>query len=506
MTPKRIILILLTALALTFIGADLLESWNKPQFQSRLGLYEADLRLHVGEWKSDGDSSTVQKLLQDSPPIPAALKDYQEIRQQAGKSLAQSLSQVAKLRKPDPKSAVLSEIASQETAIAQQERAMDELDLRIGLLQAQDAKQIPTALKTWAPLVGKPTATGKAAQALTQLWSPGKTEKPSTLAIEQGLDGWFRYRALARFYEKNQDEKALALLKSNEQKTAETALTKIGMTGALSIGSIGLGSLTALGLLGQFALKRKESILSGINNVRWPVPWDGEILWQVIIVGFFLVGQVVMPILFGTALAALNLNPAAMTERGRAFYILCNYMGLAGGGLTVLYFSIRSYFPLSEEWFNVSARGRWFLWSFGGFLVAFPIVILVTIANQQIWQGNGGSNPILPFILQSKDPAALVLFFLTAAIAAPFFEETLFRGFILPSLTRYMPAWAAILASSLLFAVVHLSLSEVAPLTALGIVLGFSYVKTRNLLVPMVLHGLWNASTLISLFILGRGV
>jgi uncharacterized protein len=53
---------------------------------------------------------------------------------------------------------------------------------------------------------------------------------------------------------------------------------------------------------------------------------------------------------------------------------------------------------------------------------------------------------------------------------------------------------------------VHLSLSEVAPLTALGIVLGFSYVKTRNLLVPMVLHGLWNASTLVSLFILGRGV
>jgi uncharacterized protein len=505
MTPKRIILILLTALALTFIGADLLESWNKPQFQSRLGLYEADLRLHVGEWKGEGDGSAVQKLLQDSPPIPAALKDYQEIRQQAGKSLALSLSQVAKLRKPDPKPAILSEIAQQETAIDQQERAMDELDLRIGLLQAQDAKQVPTALKTWAPLVAKPNATGKAAKALTQLWSPDKAA-PSSLAIEQGLDGWFRYRALARFYEKNQDEKALALLKSNEQEIAETALTKIGLTGALSISSIGLGSLTALGLLGQFALKRKESILSGINNVRWPVPWNGEVLWQVIIVGFFLVGQVVMPILFGTALAALNLNPTSMTERGRAFYILCNYLGLAGGGLGVLYFSIRNYFPLSEEWFNVSAKGKWFLWSFGGFLVAFPIVILVTLANQQIWQGNGGSNPILPFILQSKDPAALVLFFLTAAIAAPFFEETLFRGFILPSLTRYMPTWGAVLASSLLFAVVHLSLSEVAPLTALGIVLGFSYVKTRNLLVPMVLHGLWNASTLVSLFILGRGV
>ncbi|NJM46121.1 MAG: CPBP family intramembrane metalloprotease [Alkalinema sp. RU_4_3] len=506
MTPKRILLILLTALAFTFIGADLLASLNKPQFQSRLGLYEADLRLHVSEWQGDGDAGAVKKLLQDKPPILTALDEYKEVRDQAGKSLAQSLSQVAKLRQAEQKPAILSEIETQKAAIAQQEKAMDELDLRIGLLQAELPKQRGLSLQTWAPLLEKPNATGKAAQALTQLWSPEQSQIPSAQSIEQGLDGWFRYRALARLYERQKDEKALALLKSNEQEIAETALTKIGLTGALSIGSIGLGSLTALGLLGQFAVKRKESILSGINNVRWPVPWNAEVLWQVIIVGFFLVGQVVMPVLFGTALAALNLNPTTMTERGRAFYILCNYLGLAGGGLTVLYFSIRSYFPLTEEWFNVNAKGRWFLWSFGGFLVAFPIVILVTLANQQIWQGNGGSNPILPFILQSKDPASLVLFFLTAAIAAPFFEETLFRGFILPSLTRYMPTWGAILASSLLFAVVHLSLSEVAPLTALGIVLGFSYVKTRNLLVPMVLHGLWNASTLVSLFILGRGI
>lgn len=506
MTPKRILLTILTLLAFTFIGADLLSSWNKPQFQSRLGLYEADLRLHISEWKGDDNTNaTVSKLLQDSPPIPAALKQYKEIRDQAGKSLAQSLSQVATLRKNDSKPQVVNEIALQEEAIAQQEKAIDELDLRIGLLQAQDIDQTPTALKTWAPLIEKNNPTGKAAQALTQLWS-NKTELPAAQTIETGLDGWFRYRALARLYEKQNDEKALALLKSNEQEVAETALTKIGLTGALSIGSIGLGSVLGLGLLGQLAIKRKESILSGINNVRWPVAWDGEILWQVIIVGFFLVGQLLMPVIFGTALAALNLNPATMTERGRAFYVLCNYLGLAGGGLTVLYLSIRAYFPLSDEWFNVSAKGRWFLWSVGGFLVAFPIVILVTLVNQQIWQGNGGSNPILPFILQSKDPASLVLFFLTAAIAAPFFEETLFRGFILPSLTRYMPTWGAVLASSLLFAVVHLSLSEVAPLTALGIVLGLSYVKTRNLLVPMVLHGLWNASTLVSLFILGRGV
>ncbi|MFN9406293.1 MAG: type II CAAX prenyl endopeptidase Rce1 family protein, partial [Dolichospermum sp.] len=41
------------------------------------------------------------------------------------------------------------------------------------------------------------------------------------------------------------------------------------------------------------------------------------------------------------------------------------------------------------------------------------------------------------------------------------------------------------------------------PLTALGIVLGVVYTRTRNLLASMFLHSLWNSGTLISLFILG---
>jgi uncharacterized protein len=55
------------------------------------------------------------------------------------------------------------------------------------------------------------------------------------------------------------------------------------------------------------------------------------------------------------------------------------------------------------------------------------------------------------------------------------------------------------------FGVAHLSLSEILPLTTLGILLGIVYVRTRNLLAPMLLHSLWNSSTLVSLYILGSG-
>lgn len=39
-------------------------------------------------------------------------------------------------------------------------------------------------------------------------------------------------------------------------------------------------------------------------------------------------------------------------------------------------------------------------------------------------------------------------------------------------------------------------------LTALGFLLGFAYVRSRNLLTPMLIHGAWNGSVLTILFLL----
>ena len=169
----------------------------------------------------------------------------------------------------------------------------------------------------------------------------------------------------------------------------------------------------------------------------------------------------------------------------------------------MLYFCLKPFLPLPQGWFRVQWFSKWPLWGIGGYFAALPLVILISLLNQAIWQGQGGSNPILPIALQGKDPVALVIFFSTAAIAAPIFEEILFRGFLLPSLTRYFPTWGAIVLSSLIFAIAHLSLSEVLPLTVLGMTLGFVYARSGNLLSSMLLHSLWNSGTLLSLFVLG---
>ncbi|MBU6230882.1 MAG: CPBP family intramembrane metalloprotease, partial [Cyanobacteria bacterium REEB459] len=37
----------------------------------------------------------------------------------------------------------------------------------------------------------------------------------------------------------------------------------------------------------------------------------------------------------------------------------------------------------------------------------------------------------------------------------------------------------------------------------LGVVLGFVYSRSRNLLSPMLLHSLWNSATMVGLWLLG---
>jgi uncharacterized protein len=515
MTAKRLILSLMTFAMVFLVGADLAASWGKPQFASRLGLYETDLKLHTSEWQGTETSPIVQQL-NPGDSLAEALTSYQKVRDQAGKTFSQQLSTIADRRtqadaekrteevyRDEAKITQLTEeIAAQTKTIDRQQIAIDELDLRIGLLQARQGNPA-AAQTTWAPMLSKTNVIGKTAQSLTGLWQT--SAKPGDAAIlKKGLDGWFRYAALSQHYQVAQQPDNLTALKTQEQTTAERAIVKLGITSAITIVSLLSGIGVLIFTIGQHVIKGPTaSILGGISKQSWNVKWDWEIVWQVLVVGFFFMGQVLLPTLLGGVQGAIGMTAANMGERGRALWILLGYLSLTGGGLAVLYGSIKPHLALDDNWFKIDLKSPWIRWGLGGYFAAFPLVIGVSLLNQQIWQGQGGSNPILSIAAQNQDPAALVLIFITAAIAAPFFEETLFRGFLLPSLTRYMPTWGAILLSSLIFAIVHLSLSEVLPLMALAIVLGFVYTKTQNLLASMLLHSLWNSGTLIALFLLG---
>ena len=70
--------------------------------------------------------------------------------------------------------------------------------------------------------------------------------------------------------------------------------------------------------------------------------------------------------------------------------------------------------------------------------------------------------------------------------------QLIFRGFLMPSLTKFMPLWTAIAASSLIFACVHFSLQRFMVLVLLGVVFGTLYAESHNLMAAIAAHSLWN--------------
>ena len=499
---KRLILSLLTIVAIARILLSLGNSFNEPQVQSRLELYQANLVLHAAELESLGDTqfSNSRSTLIGNKPYETAEQQYKNAKDDATNNIAQFQTKLNRL------SLSYNSISQQEqleAAIAKENNFIDELDLKLGIIQAREGNT-STALATWDRLLEHQPKINisETADILKNLWgrSPDLSSNLKS-KITATLNGWFSYAVLKQVYQLENDSQALLTLQTEEQAIAANAFLKLALIGGIPALTGITGFVFLIFLLGQLFLQKEKAILVVNNTLAWQTPWDVEIVWQVLIVGFFFIGQIVLPF----AIGILGLNILEQSLRFQAIYVLVTYLLMAAGGLSVLYFSIKPFFPLPKDWFQFKFSSNWVLWGFGGYLIAVPLVILISLINQQFWQGQGGSNPLLFLALQAQDKVALAIFFFTACIAAPIFEEIIFRGFLLSSLTRYLPVWGAIFASSLLFAIAHLSVSEVLPLTMLGIVLGVVYTRSRNLLSSMLLHCLWNSGTLFSLFILGSG-
>jgi membrane protease YdiL (CAAX protease family) len=145
--------------------------------------------------------------------------------------------------------------------------------------------------------------------------------------------------------------------------------------------------------------------------------------------------------------------------------------------------------------------GRDLAWA-GAFL-ALAVVLVITVAMtsslilkpdqspqrdlQELLRGLSGWGPNLAL-------------FLTVAGVAPFFEELLFRGFLLPVLARGWGMVWALAASALLFGAIHLQPAGLPVLGTLGLALGLAMRHTGSLRTPILVHACWNGS----LFLLMR--
>ncbi len=504
MAIKRAVLLAIAVLVFWMSGQALLSSWNQPQVKDALGLYQADLVLQASEWQATGDEAQFAPLRQQllgGVGLAEITRQYEAVVQDLRSQIADRLAN-ADTPPTDPSGPQSTRTRRRSVSLKQLKSQLDQLDLKTGILQAVQGK-VALAQDHWQGL-DDAEAEQLHSQAIVQaLWSvsPGPSQIPTDAEswIQSRFKGWFRDQSLQRLYDRqNRLDEVTRLSQVIEDRGRNAAIKLAAIRVIPAVGGL-LGSGLLLVQIGLRLTRGKPQPL-----LPWSVPWDWETIAWVLIGGFFFVGQfIVSQIAVPLAFQLGGIDMANASARVQALTVLVIYGAMSVSVIGVLALSIRSFSPLPEGWFRLRLRWGALGWGLRGYLMAVPLVVLVSLLNQQIWQGNGGANPLYGLILESNDPLAKVFFFVTAAIAAPLFEEIIFRGFLLASLTRYLPVWAAIVTSSLIFALAHLSLAEVLPLMTLALVLGYVYSRSRNLLAPMLVHCLWNSATLVSLFLLG---
>jgi len=222
--------------------------------------------------------------------------------------------------------------------------------------------------------------------------------------------------------------------------------------------------------------------------------------------GFVLIGEVLLPQLLQRPLQTILLREIGSTALAQGVEVLLLYLAL-----TVV--------PLLLLWRLLSGAsgipsGGWLQWGWRPpatalrqalqmLLLVLPVVALGGWLVDTLWSDPGGSNPMLELVLQGSDPWALACFAFTAVVVAPFFEEILFRGVLLPVLGTWLGPTGAVALSAALFAAAHLSLGEWIPLFLLGIGLGVLRLRSGRLASCVLLHAFWNGLTFANLLLLG---
>jgi uncharacterized protein len=564
MRVYRPILVALTLLVAVLISSTLLGSWTEPQAQSQLNLYQSDLLLQAAEWEplsqETQDAPSLRKSFLGENPIKDALKNYETVRK-AAKADLDRLKRSSPLSSSSPEAQNTAqpsnplEVDSGAQPVPRSLRQtrgqlIDELDVRLGLLYAQTGQK-DQALKIWDQTIEQPQAPVKVqsqqiAQVLRGLWSnPPEIFPGAEPILSQNLTGWFRFESLSQLYQLQQRQDALSALTFAEQETAQSAFFRLLAVGIMPV----LGSIVGLAILAFWGIRlllsnRSKASELGLSKVAFvqpssgsaadldgalssviaslPLPdgatsevasdndlqrgvlWPTETIWQVMVlwfIAFFGVSFFLVPLV----VSFLGLKPEILDARLQAYLALFSYACLMAAGFSILQLSLGRYVPNVLSWFSVRLTGNWIGWGLGGYFVALPMVLTVSLLNQKLLQEQGGGNPILEIIVKSNNGFTIGLLWFLVAVCAPIFEETLFRGFFLTSLTRYIPMWQAIGFSGVLFAIAHLNLGDLLPLSLLGMVLGFVYLRSRNLMSSILLHSLWNSGSFISLLILGGG-
>jgi membrane protease YdiL (CAAX protease family) len=281
---------------------------------------------------------------------------------------------------------------------------------------------------------------------------------------------------------------------------ASAAAWRLAVSGLLPLLTVLVGSLLLLAQIIRALRGRLQP---------WPA-MEGPALSLIDLVllvagGFVVISAVGVPLVALPLVASVTAG--LESPRREAVTVVINYSVMALPSLLILWRQLNA-LPRDQ-----APQGGWLQWrlrpwpgaissAVAGWLMVTPVVVVTGWLLVRLVGDPGGSNPLLELVLGSKDPLALFLLGWTAVVLAPLFEETIFRGALLPVLAKRWGTAGGVVLSALLFAMAHISIGELAPLTVLGVGLALLRVSTGRLLPSVLMHALWNAITFLNLLVL----
>jgi membrane protease YdiL (CAAX protease family) len=312
-------------------------------------------------------------------------------------------------------------------------------------------------------------------------------ERPRPALLRSAAFRWVKRHAAARLLIAAQINERLgragqaAHLRNEMYAVGERIATRMEIILALAVVAFLLG----LGILAWGALRRGGfGPYQGLPARPWG-PWAG----------LTLVGGWLTVYLAISAVAQVEPGRPGFAASALASYVLASAVALAwfarfvarGGGLATV------------GWLRASLATS-LSNGVGAYVAVFPIVAATTLLAMRLLPPSPPNAVIVTLTQPGWGARGWLLVLL--CIAAPVVEETVFRGALYGGLRTRWSLPAAALASSAVFAAVHINLQTFIPIVALGACLCVVYERTRSLVPGMVAHSLFNLATVIVVLVL----
>ena len=154
--------------------------------------------------------------------------------------------------------------------------------------------------------------------------------------------------------------------------------------------------------------------------------------------------------------------------------------------------------------------GGWDALSFGRSLwrallclgAAYPLLMLIQAMVFGFSGGNVAPQDVVEFLQDAESPRDRIAVIVMAVAVAPLAEETIFRGYLYPVVKKYLGPLLSALITAALFAALHGHLASEPALFTLAVCLTLAYEKTGSLLVPMIMHAVFNAISIVGILYL----